>query len=48
VLVNFVITTLVHEPGSMIAIGVVLVLSIGLDLTWKRIRARPPATRLAA
>jgi amino acid transporter len=43
VLVNFVVTTLVHEPGSMIAIGVVLVLSIGLDLAWKRVREQPSA-----
>jgi amino acid transporter len=43
VLVNFVVTTLVHEPGSMIAIGAVLVLSIGLDMAWKRARQRTPA-----
>ncbi|HWT83978.1 MAG TPA: hypothetical protein VN648_34935 [Candidatus Methylomirabilis sp.] len=43
VLVNFVVTTLVHEPGSMITIGVVLVVSIGLDLAWKRVRDQPPA-----
>jgi hypothetical protein len=43
VLVNFVVTTLVDEPGSMIAIGVVLVVSVGLDLAWKRVRHQPPA-----
>ena len=43
VLVNFVVTTLVHEPGSMIAIAVVLVVSIGLDVAWKRVRNQPPA-----
>jgi amino acid transporter len=48
VLVNFVVTTLVHEPGSMIAIGVVLVVSVGLDLAWKRARHRPPAPSPAA
>jgi hypothetical protein len=43
VLINFVVTTLVHEPGSMIAIGVVLIVSIGLDLAWKRAREEPAA-----
>jgi amino acid transporter len=43
VLANFVITTLVHEPGTMIAIGAVLVVSIGLDLAWKRARHQPAA-----
>jgi amino acid transporter len=43
VLINFVVTTLVHEPGTMIAIAVVLLVSIGLDLVWKRVRDRPPA-----
>jgi amino acid transporter len=47
VLVNFVVTTLVHEPGSMIAIGVVLVVSVGLDLAWKRARDQPSAARPA-
>ena len=40
VLVNFVLTTLVHDTGSMIAIAVVLIVSIGLDLAWKRIRGQ--------
>jgi L-asparagine transporter-like permease len=47
VLVNFVITTLVHEPGTMIAIGVVLVVSIGLDIAWKRARPQTPTPRPA-
>jgi amino acid transporter len=47
VLVNFAVTTLVHEPGSMIAIAVVLVVSIGLDLAWKRVRDRPATPRPA-
>jgi amino acid transporter len=47
VLVNFVVTTLVHEPGSMIAIGVVLVVSIGLDLAWKHVRDQPAAASAA-
>ena len=47
VLVNFVITTLVHEPGTMIAIGVVLLVSIGLDIAWKRARPQTPTPRPA-
>jgi amino acid transporter len=47
VLVNFVITTLVHEPGTMVAIGVVLVVSIGLDIAWKRARPQTPTPRPA-
>jgi amino acid transporter len=47
VLVNFAVTTLVHEPGTMITIGVVLVVSIGLDLAWKRARHRPPTPSAA-
>jgi amino acid transporter len=48
VLVNFVITTLVHEPGTMIAIGVVLVVSAGLDIAWKRARPQTSLSRPAA
>ncbi|MCU7722845.1 APC family permease [Actinoplanes sp. KI2] len=36
VLVTFVVTDLIHEPASMLTLLGVLVLSIGLDLTWKR------------
>jgi amino acid transporter len=36
VLVTFVVTDLIHEPASMLTLLVVLVLSIGLDLVWKR------------
>jgi hypothetical protein len=36
VLVTFVFTTLIHEPASIVAIVVIIVLSIGLDLWWKR------------
>src|SRR5215831_15024422 len=38
VLVTFVFTTLIHEPASIVALVVILVLSIGLDLWWKRSR----------
>jgi amino acid transporter len=35
-LVTFVLTDLIHEPGSMAAIAVVAILSIAIDLAWKR------------
>ncbi len=38
VLVTFAVTTLVDEPRTLVAIAVVLLLSIGLDLGWKRAR----------
>ena len=38
VLVTFVFTTLIHEPGSIVALVFILVLSIGLDMWWKRSR----------
>src|SRR6516165_9240790 len=38
VLVTFVFTTLIHEPASMVALLVILVLSIALDYWWKRSR----------
>jgi hypothetical protein len=39
VLVTFTVTTLVHEPSTLIAIGVVLLVSLGLDVGWKRSRS---------
>ncbi|SFL01886.1 APC family permease [Geodermatophilus ruber] len=49
VLVTFVLTTLIHEPASVITLLGILVLSVALDVGWKRTgagRARPvaPAT----
>ena len=48
VLVTFALTTLVDEPGTLVALVVILVLSVVIDLLWKRARARdasaqPPA-----
>ena len=40
VLVTFVFTTLIHEPTSIVTLPAVLVLSIGLDFGWKRVRDR--------
>ncbi|MGH8834083.1 MAG: APC family permease [Actinomycetes bacterium] len=42
VLVTFAFTTLVDEPGTAIALLVILILSIALEFGWKRVRdARP-------
>lgn len=39
VLLTFVFTTLIYEPGSMIALLVIFLLSVALDFGWKRVRA---------
>ena len=39
VLVTFVFTTLIREPASMVTLVVILVLSVGLDFGWKRVRS---------
>jgi amino acid transporter len=39
VLVTFVFTTLVEEPATAVTLAVILVVSMGLDLWWKRARA---------
>ena len=44
VLVAFVFTTLVDEPGTAVALVVVLLISVALDAGWKRSRARVVAT----
>jgi amino acid transporter len=38
VLVTFVVTDLIHEPASLVTLLVILVLSVALDLGWKRRR----------
>ncbi len=38
VLVTFVFTTLVDEPATAVLLVVVLMVSVGLDLGWKRVR----------
>ena len=38
VLLTFVFTTLIHEPTSIVALLVILVLSVALDFGWKRVR----------
>ena len=39
VLVVFVFTTLIHEPASIAALLGIIVLAVGLDFWWKRVRA---------
>jgi MFS family permease len=39
VLATFALTTLVEEPGTAVALVVILLLSIAADLVWKRSRA---------
>ena len=41
VLVSFITTTLVEEPGTMIALVVILMISVIADFGWKRSRVRP-------
>jgi hypothetical protein len=43
VFVTFVFTTLVHEPGTALAMAGILVLSIALDYAWKRRRGLRPS-----
>jgi hypothetical protein len=38
VLVTFAFTTLVDEPATAVALAVILLLSIALDVGWKRTR----------
>ena len=44
VLVSFATTTLVDEPGTAIALVVILILAVILDLVWKGRRTQPAAT----
>ena len=46
VLVTFTFTTLVDEPGTAIALGVILVLSVVLDVAWKRVRPVDDVSRV--
>jgi L-asparagine transporter-like permease len=43
VLVSFTVTTLVDEPGTLVAMIIILVLSVVLDLAWKSRSAGRPA-----
>jgi amino acid transporter len=48
VLVTFAFTTLVDEPGTAVALVVILALSVGLDFVWKQHRHRSDPTGLVA
>lgn len=39
VLITFALTTLVDEPGTAIAMGVILLISVVIDMLWKRRRS---------
>jgi len=43
-LLSFVFTELIHEPASMVALLVILLLSVGLDVAWTRSRDRVATT----
>ena len=48
-LVVFATTTLVDEPAAAIALGIIILLSIGLELWWTRVRPIPePSGSIAA
>jgi hypothetical protein len=38
VLLTFAFTTLADEPATAVALGVIVLLSVALDVGWKRIR----------
>jgi L-asparagine transporter-like permease len=40
VLLTFALTTLVEEPATAVALAVIVLLSVALDLGWKRTRDR--------
>jgi amino acid transporter len=44
VLVAFAATTLVEEPGTAVALVVILLLSVAFDVAWKQARDRVPET----
>ncbi|HEY2522294.1 MAG TPA: APC family permease [Streptosporangiaceae bacterium] len=47
VFVTFVLTTLIHEPASIVTLAGILVLSVALDYGWKRSRpSRPVPVRV--
>ena len=45
-LATFIVTTLIHEPASMVTLVAILVLSIVLDVAWSRRRDRPDRGRM--
>jgi amino acid transporter len=47
VLATFAFTTLLNEPETTVALGVILLLSVALDARWKRVRDRHASDRPA-
>ena len=47
VLVSFAFTTLADEPGTAVAMVVIIVLSVALDFGWKQRRGAPPRLAVA-
>ncbi len=45
VLVAFILTTLVHEPGTAVAMVAIVALSVAMDLVWKHRRSAHPGGR---
>jgi len=45
VFVTFALTTLIHEPGTIVVIVLILAASVGVDRWWKEVRDRPEAAR---
>jgi hypothetical protein len=41
VFVTFAVTTLVHEPATLVVIVVIVVVSLIVDFWWKSARASP-------
>ena len=49
VLITFALTTLVEEPATAVTLVAIILLSVVVDLVWKRARARrPPPAALGA
>ncbi|HEY2814903.1 MAG TPA: APC family permease [Acidimicrobiales bacterium] len=48
VLLTFAFTTLVDEPATALALGVILAMSVGLDMAWKRRRYHQHSLQLSA
>jgi hypothetical protein len=42
-LLTFIFTTLIQEPASMVTLLAILLVSIGLDVGWARLRPDRPA-----
>ena len=48
VFVTFTLTTLIHEPATIVVIAIIVVLSLAIDFGWKRSRSSAPGGGPAA